>query len=427
MNHKRPTYKSLGVRDLLDAGAQLPFREKATAFSRYMDGMHAARQDTYLREVVSPADREVLVRDPFTKDIRRMLMFASNNYLGAANHPHVLERIRQGIREYGVGLGGPPLLNGYSRLMRELEERLSAHKQKEDTMLFSSGYLANLALASALPDTRDRFLYDELHHASFRDGTRLGRGAFEEFPHNDTAALEQCLTLPAEDPNTTTFVTVEGVYSMDGDLCPLPEVVRLCKEHDSVLVLDDAHGTGVLGETGAGTAEHFGLENDVEILMGTFSKAIAMTGAYISASKEIIKLLRYLARPYIFSAALPPVSLLAVHGAMDLIEQEPERRQQLRDNVRYLTQRLGQFDFAAPPEAAIVSVLAPAWMNLRAANYAFHQKGIFLSAIEYPAVPENAPRFRVSVIANHTRADLDTLATAFEEVWADPKTRKEGG
>jgi len=425
MKSKRPEYKPVGIRGLLEAGAQLPFRQRASAFARYLDSMHAARQDTYLREVISPTDREVMIRDPFTSDVRHMLMFASNNYLGVANHPHVQEKVHNGIRDYGVGLGGPPLLNGYSRLMRELEERLSAQKGKEATMLFSSGYLANLALASALPVPRDRFFYDELHHASFHDGTRLGHGRFETFPHNDTMALETLLKLEPETPNATTFVTVEGVYSMDGDLCPLPKVVHLCKKHDAVLVLDDAHGVGVMGENGAGTAEHFGLEDEVEIIMGTFSKALAMTGAYISASMEIIKLLRFVARPYVFSAALPPVALLAVHGALDIIEQEPERRERLRDNVRYLTRLLDKFKRAAKPGAAIVSILVPEWMNIRAANYAFHQKGIFLSAIEYPAVPEDAQRFRISVMANHTREDLERLATAFEEVWVDPKVRIE--
>ena len=426
MNTKLAEYQPIGIRGLLEAGAQLPFRQRASAFARYLDSMHAARQDTYLREVISPTDREVAIRDPFTKEVRRMLMFASNNYLGAANHPHVLQKVHNGIREYGVGLGGPPLLNGYSRLMRELEERLSAQKGKEATMLFSSGYLANLALASALPPPRDRVLYDELHPASFHDGTRLGRGQFEAFPHNDTMALEALLKLEPEAPNATTFVTVEGIYSMDGDLCPLPEVVSLCKQHDSVLVLDDAHGTGVIGENGGGTAEHFGLEGEVDIIMGTFSKAIAMTGAYISASQEIIKHLRFLARPYFFSSALPPVSLLAVHGALDIIENEPERRQRLRDNVQYLAQLLDKFERTATPEAAIVSILVPKWMDIRAANYAFHQKGIFLSAIEYPAVPENAQRFRISVMVNHTRQDLERLATAFDEVWADPTVRIEG-
>ena len=183
-------------------------------------------------------------------------------------------------------------------------------------MIFSSGYLANLALASTLPDLRDRFLYDELHHASFLDGTRLGRGQFEAFPHNDTMALKAILKSKSNAPNATTFVTVEGVYSMDGDLCPLPEVVRLCKEHDCILVLDDAHGTGVIGENGAGTAEHFGLEDDVEIIMGTFSKAIAMTGAYISASREIIKLLRFFARPlHFFRSAASSVPAGCARGA----------------------------------------------------------------------------------------------------------------
>lgn len=423
---RQSEYKAVGIRELREAEGKLSFRQRASAHARYLDSMRAARQDTYLREVVSPADREVVIRDPFTNDARRMLMFASNNYLGAANDPHVLEKVRTGIREFGVGLGGPPLLNGYSHLMRELEERLSAHKGKEATMLFSSGYLANLALASALPQARDRFLYDELHHASFRDGARLGRGHFEAFPHNDTAALETLLKLELEEPNATTFVTVEGVYSMDGDLCPLPEVVRLCKEHDAVLVLDDAHGTGVIGENGAGTAEHFGLGDEVEIIMGTFSKAIAMTGAYISASRDVIKFLRFFARPYIFSAALPPVSLLAVHGALDIIENEPERRQRLRENVQSLVRLLDKFELAATPEAAIVSVLVPEWLNIRAASYAFHQKGIFLSAIEYPAVPENAQRFRISVMVSHTRDDLNRLATAFEEVWADPMVRIDG-
>jgi len=411
--------KASGLKRYLYEGRTLPFYSRTAAFSAFMENLRSSRQVTYFREVLSPSDREVLVTDPFTGDVRTMLLFASNNYLNLATHPHVLETVRSGMLKYGVGIGGPPLLSGYSRLMRQLEDRLSAQKAKEATLLFSSGYQANLSLAAALPGPYDTFIYDELSHASLHDGTRLGKGHFRRFRHNDVADLRTLLEGSSGPAGASTFVGVEGVYSMDGDLCPLPQIVSLCKKHEAVLVLDDAHGSGVMGDRGAGTAEHFGVEDDVDIIMGTFSKAFAMSGGFISSTKEVVQYLRFFARPYMFSAALPPISLLALLGSLDVMENEPERPSILKSNVTYLSPLLEKYGLVANPEAAIICLAVPEWMDIRKANYVLHQQGIFLNAIEPPAVATGAERFRISVMVNHTKDDLDRLAEAIDHVWND--------
>jgi len=403
-------------RDILKNGKQLFFSDRINAFNSFMSELSANQQNFYMRQVTSAADRQVEIIDPLTNHKKKMLMFGSNNYLGLANHPYVLKQVKNAIEKFGVGIGGPPLLNGYTHLYRELEEQLAYLKHAEDSLLFSSGYAANVGLMSAIIHQSDRVLYDEYSHASFCDGLRLARADATSFKHNDMKGLDSLLNMKSKSSGDI-FVGVEGVYSMDGDLAPLTRVTTLCKKKKAILILDDAHGTGVMGKTGKGTAEHFGVEELVDITMGTFSKTFGVCGGFISASKPVINFLRYFARSHMFSASLPPVVVAAVLAGLKVMQNKPELIKDLHENVRYANKRLKRIGIDINPQSAILALRVPETMNIRDAAHHFHKSGIFVNSIEYPAVPLNQQRFRISLMATHTKDDIDRLLSAVEEVW----------
>ena len=408
--------ESFDAREVILAGRNLSFAQRVNYFSNLLTHQFANHESLYMRLIASPADREVEVIDAATGSLRKMLMFGSNNYLGLANHPKVPERVQNAISQYGVGIGGPPLLNGHTSLHRELQERLSALKHAEDTVIFPTGYSANVGLMTSLVNRNDTVVFDEYSHASLRDGLRMARARHIAFAHNDLDEMEGLLEAPRATGDI--FVCVEGVYSMDGDLAPLDEIVPLCKRQGAVLIVDDAHGTGVMGASGSGTAEHFGVDGLVNITMGTFSKAFGVVGGFVSASKDIANYLRVFARSHMFSASLPPVVIAAVLGGLDVLEREPWLRQRLRDNVSYAAQGFRQLGFDIDPQAAIIPLRVPPAMNIRQAAQRFHESGIFVNSVEYPAVPLNEQRFRVSIMATHTEEDIDRLLECTAEVWS---------
>jgi glycine C-acetyltransferase len=410
--------ENFDLRQMLLCGKRLHLNEKTSMFTAFLEDLAANKHMLQMRCVTSAADREVTVVDPCTGLSKQMLMFGSNSYLGIANHPYVKERVQQTIREYGVGIGGPPLLNGYTRLHRELEERLAALKGAEDAMVFGSGYSANVGLVTGLVNQTDTVLYDIYSHASFCDGLKMSGVNSAHFPHNNTSRLRSLLELHRQRTDLDIFVGVEGVYSMDGDLAPLDVIVPVCKSHNAILMVDDAHGTGVMGSHGRGTAEHFGMEGQVDITMGTFSKTFSATGGFIAASKPIINYLRFFARSYMFSASLPPTVIATVLAGIDVMEREPERLRQLWDNVAYVHERLTNLGFALKSESPIFPLIVPVGMDLREAAHRFHDAGVFVNSIEYPAVPISQQRFRVSLMATHTKQDLDRLLEVVEEIWA---------
>jgi glycine C-acetyltransferase len=411
------TAKGITLRDTLLKVRRQSFSSRVQAFSEFMSDLNKRHQNLYMRQILSPTDREVVVLDPFSKQRKKMLMFGSNNYLGLANHPYVHTKIKETLAEYGAGVAGPPLLNGYSVLYRKLEEKLADFKHTEDCLLFSSGYAANVGLLSALMNQDNQVLFDEYSHASFCDGLRMSKGNSIAFKHNNINDLESLL-LRNNSNITDVFVGVEGVYSMDGDLAPLDKITAICNKRKSWLIVDDAHGTGVLGKSGSGTAEHFAVDGKVDITMGTFSKTFAMAGGFVAASREIIDYLRYFARSHMFSAALPPVVLSAVLAGIKVIEDEPYLRSDLQDNIAYMRKGLNQIGFNINPVTPIIALHAPKEMNIREAAYHFHNAGIFVNSIEYPAVPENQQRFRISLMATHTKEDLNRLLSVIEEVWS---------
>lgn len=405
------------LRDLLLSGRRATFTDRMQLLSNWWRSNIENNLLFVLRTSATMADRSVEIDDPVTGRRKRMLMFGANNYLGLTSHPYVLERAKQAIDDYGAGVAGPPLLNGYTKLHQELEERLSAFKGKEDTVIFQSGYGANVGSLGCLPSKNDTILYDEYSHASFLDGLKMTRSASYKFSHNNADELEQLLEAHSAAGRGDVFVGVEGIYSMDGDLAPLDQIVPVCKKHGAIVMLDDAHGSGVMGPQGRGTPHHFGVQDAVDISMSTFSKAFGVTGGAISTSKPIADYLRFFGRSYMFSSSLPPATVATVLAGLDLLESDESIVEQLHDNIAYTGMRLRELGFDIHPQTPVIPLVVPETMHIRKASFHFHEAGIFLNSVEYPAVPADKQRFRISLMATHTRADIDRLIEVIAEVW----------
>jgi glycine C-acetyltransferase len=400
--------ENFSLRDFLPLPNQ-SFDAQVEAFSHHYRAAETAGDVLYMRELQGPADAVVTVRDPASGEAREMLMLGSNNYLGLTNHPAVKDAVKSAIDAYGVGCGGPPLLNGTTSLHRDLERRLAALKGCEDAVLFSSGFLANVGIVTALMRPQDILIYDEYSHASLFDAMKLARCRSQFFGHNDMGELEAILRATRErSPDANILVAVEGVYSMDGDLAPLTIVKRLAGQFGAWLMIDDAHGTGVMGPGGSGTASHLGLAHDqVEVHMGTFSKAFGTVGGFIAGSKALTDYVRFFARAHMFSAALPHPVVATVLAGLDVMAAEPWRQRQLHANAAYLAEGLRALGLAVHYESAIIPIIVPPTVSLRTLTRRLHEEGLFCNAIEAPAVPADKQRLRLSLMATHTQAHLD--------------------
>jgi 8-amino-7-oxononanoate synthase len=336
-----------------------------------------------------------------------MLMLGGYSYLGLIGHPAIDEAARKAIERFGTGTHGVRMLAGTLSLHRELEARVAKFKGTEAAATFSSGFFANVSTIAALVGRRDTVICDKLDHASIVDGCLLSGAKFVRFRHNDMVHLEKCLQDPAHPGKR--LVIVDGVYSMDGDIVNLPEVSRLCREYGATLMVDEAHSVGVLGETGHGIEEHFGLPADaVDIKMGTFSKAIPSVGGYIASSQKLCDYLYHAARGFIYSGALPPASAAAALAALDVIEAEPQRVRQLHDNAAYFAKGLREAGFSfRDSKTAIFPIMC--WDEWQAGRLArsCQRRGVFVQAIPSPIVPMGQSRLRAAVYATHTREDLD--------------------
>jgi 8-amino-7-oxononanoate synthase len=334
-----------------------------------------------------------------------VLMFGSNNYLGLATHPRLVAAAEAALAQYGVGTAGSRLLNGTLDLHLELEARLAGFHRREAAAVFSVGYLANLGAISALCGAGDLVLLDRLAHASLVDACKLAGVRVKRFRHNDVAHLERLL---AAEPDRPALVAVDGVYSMDGDLAPLPGLLTACRRHGARLLLDDAHGVGVFGRTGRGVAEHFGLEAEIDVLVGTLSKATGTLGGYVGADAPVVEYLRHLARPMIFTASGPAAVQAASLAALDLIEEEPERRARLWENTRRLQAGLVAHGFDI---GATCSPIVPVRVGVQERLYAMwqrlEQEGFYANLVLPPAVPPGKCILRLTVMATHTREQVD--------------------
>lgn len=339
-----------------------------------------------------------------------MIMLGGYSYLGLIRHPRIDAAAKAATEQYGTGTHGVRLLAGSLLLHNELEERVARFKQAEAAITFSSGYVTNLATISSLLRRGDTVICDKLNHASIVDGCLLARAKFVRFRHNDMAQLEQ--RLAEANPEGRKLVVADAVFSMDGDIINLPEVSRLCREYGAHLMMDEAHSIGVLGETGHGIEEHFGMAPDtVDIKMGTLSKTIPSAGGYVAGSKKLITFLKHEARAFIFSAALPPPSAAAAKEAFDVIEDESWRVTKLQDNYGRFCAMLHEAGFdLLKSETAIVPVVCESTPRATLLSKYCRDRGIFVQAVPAPVVPEGSARLRACVSAVHSQEDIEFCA-----------------
>jgi 8-amino-7-oxononanoate synthase len=381
--------------------------EKCFQFTK-ADELMAIGMYPYFRVIDSAQDTEVYIGG------KRMLMLGSNSYAGLTNDPRIKAAAIRAIEKYGTGCAGSRFLNGTLDIHIELEEKLAEFVGKEAALCFTTGFQVNLGTISALVNKDDVVIIDRYDHASIIDGSRLAFGRTLKFDHNDISDLERVL---ANSGTNGKLIVVDGVYSMEGDIAPLPAIVELAKKYNAAIMVDDAHAIGVLGEKGNGTASHFGLTDEVDLIMGTFSKSLASIGGFVAAKREIIQYLKHFARALIFSASMAPACAAAVLTALDIIINEPERRERLWSNAHYLLSGLQQLGYdTGRSETPVIPVILgdnelvfKMWRML-------HEEGIFVNPIVSPAVPPGQALLRLSVMATHTEEQLRFALDKIEKV-----------
>lgn len=362
----------------------------------------------YFRVIESAQDPEVIV------DGKKMIMIGSNNYLGLTNHPRVKEAAIEALRKYGSGCAGSRFLNGTLDIHVNLEKKLARFMRKEAALVFSTGFQTNLGVISAIAGKDDVILIDKMDHASIIDGCRLSFSETKKYRHNDMEDLERLLQ---QYNDKGKLIIVDGVFSMEGDIADLPNIVKLARKYGARIMVDDAHGIGVLGSTGRGTAEHFGLEDEIDLIMGTYSKSLASIGGFIAASEGVIHYIKHFARALIFSASPPPASIASVSAAIDIIEEEPERREHLWRNTNKMLKGFKTLGFdTGRSETPIIPLIVGNDQRAFLMAKMLHDKGIFANVAVSPAVPNGNALIRTSYMATHTDEQLDKVLQAFEEV-----------
>ncbi len=354
----------------------------------------------YFREIESEQDTEVVIRG------KKVLMFGSNSYLGLTNHPKVKEAAIEAIKKYGTGCAGSRFLNGTLDIHTRLEEKLAQLVNKDGALCYSTGFQVNLGVVSVLAGRNDYLILDELDHASIIEGSRLSFSKVLKFAHNDMNALECKLKLC--DNDSVRLIVVDGIFSMEGDIINLPEVVRLAEKYNASVMVDDAHSLGVLGENGSGTASHFGLTDKVDLIMGTFSKSFASLGGFIAADKEIINFIKHNSRSLIFSASMTPASAAAVLASIEIMETEPERIKNLWDLSFYARDCFKSAGFdTGKSESPIIPLFIRDSIKALTLTIMLLEDGIFVNPVVSPAVAREDCLIRYSLMANHTREQVD--------------------
>ena len=349
-------------------------------------------------------------------DGKQVVNLASNNYLGLTTHPKLREAAVEAVRKYGVGSGSVRTISGTMRLHMELEERIARFKNVEACVVFQSGFAANAGTVAALLGPEDHIVSDELNHASIIDGGRLSRAKIHVFPHKDAAAAEKILA-DLDSLTGRKLLISDGVFSMDGDIGALPALAEAAETHGAIMMVDDAHASGVLGRNGRGTIDHFGLHGRVQVQVGTLSKAIGVLGGYVCGSRDLIEFLYHRARPFLFSTSHPPAVAAACLAAFDVLEHEPERIQALWDNTRYFKQGLTSAGFhTGNSETPITPVIVGEARLAHELSRALFEAGVLATGIVFPTVPKGKARVRTIVTATHTRAELDRALEAFRKV-----------
>ncbi len=382
--------------------------EKCAKATKYESELKQSGLYFLFRKLESPQDSEVVV------DGKKVIMIGSNNYLGLTNHPRVKEAAIRAIEKYGTGCAGSRFLNGNLDIHEELEMKLARFLRKEAALVFATGYQTSLGAISALVGRKDVAVIDMYDHASIMDGCRLSFGEVKKYRHADMDSLERALE---GTKGKEKLIIVDGVFSMEGDIADLPAIVKLARAYEARVMLDDAHGIGVLGDGGRGTAEHFGLENEIDLIMGTHSKSLAAIGGYVAGGADVISWIRHIARSMMFSASLPPCLVASVSTALDIIEEQPELRARLWSNTHKMMKGYKKLGFdTGMSETPIIPVMIKDTMKTYEMCRLLFENGIFVNAVISPAVPEGRELLRTSYMATHTEEQLDTVLDAFEKV-----------
>jgi 8-amino-7-oxononanoate synthase len=364
----------------------------------------------YFHELQSKQHTEVIIHG------KRVIMIGSNNYLGLTSDPRVIEAALKATEKYGSGCSGSRFLNGTLELHVQLEERLAQFLKREAVLTFSTGFQTNLGILSTIAGRHDFIIGDSENHASIVDGCRLSFAKLVKFKHNDMDDLKRVLeSLP---DSAGKLIVVDGVFSMGGDICNLPEIVRLAQQYEARIMVDEAHGLGVLGKHGRGTAEHFGLEDEVDIIMCTFSKSLASLGGCIAARSEVINYLKHISRPFIFSASIPPGNAAAALEAVNILDAEPERLTRLRDNANFMRDGFRALNLdIGNSETPIIPVMTYDDFETFVKKKQLLEEGVFVNPVISPATPPGMALLRTSYTATHTREQLEYALQAFKRVF----------
>jgi len=386
---------------------QLALFEKCKNFTQARE-VEAAGLYPYFKPISKSEDTVVVIEG------HEKIMMGSNNYLGLTHHPRVLEAAKSALEHFGSGCTGSRFLNGTLDLHLLLEDRLADFFGVEAALVFSTGYQANLGLVSGLVGRGDVVLLDKLDHASIVDGAKMSFGETQRFAHQDYAHLERLLQ---KHHDRGMLIIVDGVYSMEGDIADVPVLLDLAQKYGAALALDDAHSTGVLGPKGNGTAAHFGLVDDVDLVVGTFSKSLASIGGFVGGTESVIHYLKHNSRPLMFTAALPPSNTAGVLAALEVMIGEPERRANLWENTRRFTEGCRSLGFdIGPTQTPIVPVLIGGLMETLLFWRKLYDAGVFTNPVGPPAVPPDGCRLRASLIATHTPDQIDLALEAFGRI-----------
>jgi 8-amino-7-oxononanoate synthase len=382
--------------------------EKCSKIFEVSDSLRKSGYYFFFRKLESPQDSEVVV------DGRRVIMAGSNNYLGLTNHPRVKEAAIKAIEKFGTGCAGSRFLNGNLEIHEELETKLARFFRKEAALVFATGYQTNLGTIGALLGRNDFAIIDKYDHASIIDGCRLSFGQAKKFRHNDMKDLERVLEATQDKGK---LIIVDGVFSMEGDIADLPNIVKLAKAYGARVMVDDAHAVGVLGQGGRGTAEHFGLEDQVDLIMGTYSKSLAAIGGFVVGSRLVIDCIKHTGRSMIFSASLPPALVASVSAALDIIEEQPQLRTQLWKNTHKMLKGYKELGYdTGTSETPIIPIIIKDSIKTYEMCKLLFENGVFVNAVVSPAVPPGRELLRTSYMATHTEEQLDRVLGAFQKV-----------
>lgn len=383
--------------------------DKCYEFNKKVDHVKSLNQFFYLREINPAATPVVTMRG------KKMIMLGSNNYLGLATHPKVVERTIKTISEYGTGACSSRILTGTTSLHTKLEKKLAEFKGSEDAIIFSTGFMTMMGTIAAITSEGDVILSDVLNHASIVEGCRLSKAQVQSYRHNDMMSLEDKLAKCDESVNK--LIITDGVFSMKGTVANLPEIKKLADKYDAKIMVDDAHGTGVLGSKGHGTLEHFNMEHEIDIICGTFSKSFATIGGFTGAKSEVVRFLKLNSRPFIFTASPPPSVVATVLACLEVMEEEPELRQKLRMNADFMKKGLKEMGFMLEET---VTPIIPVLTNDDEITFkmagSLEAEGVFVNPVVPPAVPKGSSLIRISIMASLSEEELAIALDKFRSV-----------